>query len=290
MNALNRDFIINKIKSNRFPINLEERPLIVILRETAKDLSKIPDNGENICDTIVLMDEKNFIVVSGRSFPHKKYQINFMKGGEKCNRIASSYVQKAWVKGLHKGYRALRQNVPFYIWRSKDLIWGNKDDTIERDIVADNFHALAPWSAGCVTVQGYPEQPKKYPGGIRGDWKIVDNYLYNIKKNTQYFDACIFERKDIEINYPIALRIGSSGLDVRNLQKLLKITIDGDFGPKTFEALREWQSKNGFYPDGIAWPEVLEKIGFNKITILWGYSIFEDTLNSVINSIKNRVN
>jgi len=289
MQVLNRDYIVGKLKSNRFNFNLEERPIIVVLRETAKDLSKLEDNGENICDTIILMDTKNFIVVSGRSFAHKKYQINFMKGGEGCNRIASSYVPKAWVKGLHKKYRALRQNVNFYIWRSQDLIWGNKDDTVKLDIVGDNFHALAPWSAGCVTVQGYPQQPDKYPGGIRGDWKIVDNYLYNIKKNTQYFDACILERKDVEMNYPVALRIGSTGIDVRNLQKLLKITVDGDFGPKTFEALRKWQSGNGFFPDGIAWPEVLEKIGFNKITIVWGKSIFEDAMASFNDALKNRL-
>lgn len=284
MALLNRDFIIKKLKANRFNFDLEKRPLIIVLRETDKNLLSVPDNGENNCDTIILMDHKNFIPLTGRSFAHKKYQINFMKGGDGCNKIASSYVKNAWVKGLHKKYRALRQNVNFYIWRSKDLKWGNSDDTVKRDIVGDNFHALAPWSAGCVTVQGYPNQPDKYPGGIRGDWKIADNYLYNIKKDFQYFDACILEHKDVSTDYPVALRIGSQGIDVKNLQRLLKIEQDGDFGPKTFDALRDWQEDNGFFADGIGWPEVLEKLGFNKLTITWGSSIIEDAFRNAVDN------
>lgn len=288
MNTLNREFITAKMKANRFNFDLKKRPVIVVLRETDKNLQLVKDNGENICDTIILMDEKNFIPLAGRSFAHKKYQKAFLEGGEGCNKIASSYVIKAWRKGTHKKYRALQQNTSFYLWRSmKDMSWNNDDDKVYNQIVGDNFHALAPWSAGCVTVQGYPEQPEKYPGGIRGDWKVADNYLYNTKKDFTFFDACILEHKDVSMDYPVALRLGSTGPDVSKLQQLLGLQkTDGDFGPVTFEALRVWQKENDIFADGIAWPEVLSKLGFSDLSIKWGDSVIFDAYNVFKNVVK----
>jgi len=47
------------------------------------------------------------------------------------------------------------------------------------------------------------------------------------------------------------LKLGSQGDLVKSLQRFLKITIDGDFGPKTELAVKNWQSSNGITPDGI---------------------------------------
>ena len=40
------------------------------------------------------------------------------------------------------------------------------------------------------------------------------------------------------------LKLGSKGNDVVELQKKLKLTADGSFGPKTDAAVKQWQTKN----------------------------------------------
>jgi Putative peptidoglycan binding domain/N-acetylmuramoyl-L-alanine amidase len=47
------------------------------------------------------------------------------------------------------------------------------------------------------------------------------------------------------------LKKGSSGPSVVLLQQFLKITADGDFGPKTESAVKVWQKANGLVADGI---------------------------------------
>lgn len=47
------------------------------------------------------------------------------------------------------------------------------------------------------------------------------------------------------------LRKGDKGNDVTTLQKALGITADGDFGPKTEEAVKKYQSEHGLTADGI---------------------------------------
>lgn len=56
------------------------------------------------------------------------------------------------------------------------------------------------------------------------------------------------------------LRRGSTGNEVKRLQEALNITANGTFNIGTEVALRLWQAKNGFSPNGIATPEVLRKL------------------------------
>jgi peptidoglycan hydrolase-like protein with peptidoglycan-binding domain len=44
------------------------------------------------------------------------------------------------------------------------------------------------------------------------------------------------------------------------MQEALGVGADGDFGPGTERALKEWQSANGLVADGIAGPKTLEKL------------------------------
>lgn len=57
------------------------------------------------------------------------------------------------------------------------------------------------------------------------------------------------------------LRSGSKGADVRALQRALGLLDDGDFGPRTERAVREFQSGAGLKPDGIAGPITLRALG-----------------------------
>ena len=47
------------------------------------------------------------------------------------------------------------------------------------------------------------------------------------------------------------LKKGSTGEYVEQLQAILGITVDGDFGPKTETAVKDYQTQNGLKPDGI---------------------------------------
>lgn len=51
------------------------------------------------------------------------------------------------------------------------------------------------------------------------------------------------------------LRRGSQGDAVKLLQAQLRAVIDGEFGPRTEAAVREFQRRNGLVPDGIVGPK-----------------------------------
>jgi len=57
-----------------------------------------------------------------------------------------------------------------------------------------------------------------------------------------------------------SLRNGSAGQEVRRLQTKLSLKIDGDFGPKTEAAVRDFQCRIGLYPDGVAGQKTLHEL------------------------------
>jgi putative chitinase len=59
------------------------------------------------------------------------------------------------------------------------------------------------------------------------------------------------------------LKIGSKGELVRLLQQKLGISADGNFGPGTEGAVKEWQSKNGLIADGIVGEATMAKLGIS---------------------------
>jgi putative chitinase len=56
------------------------------------------------------------------------------------------------------------------------------------------------------------------------------------------------------------LRRGAKGEGVKLMQEALGIGADGDFGPGTERALKEWQAANGLVADGIAGPATLGEL------------------------------
>ena len=56
------------------------------------------------------------------------------------------------------------------------------------------------------------------------------------------------------------LRKGCKGEGVKMMQEALGIGADGDFGPGTERALKEWQAANGLTADGIAGPATLGEL------------------------------
>lgn len=59
------------------------------------------------------------------------------------------------------------------------------------------------------------------------------------------------------------LKRGDNNENVKKLQAALGIEAIGNFGPKTEDALKAWQTKNGMVADGIAGPKTLEKLGIS---------------------------
>lgn len=59
---------------------------------------------------------------------------------------------------------------------------------------------------------------------------------------------------------PPLLRRGSKGEDVKHAQKLLKITVDGKFGPGTEAAVKASQKKAGLHQDGVIGPQTWKSL------------------------------
>jgi len=60
----------------------------------------------------------------------------------------------------------------------------------------------------------------------------------------------------------MVLKIGSTGEDVKQLQRFLKVTDDGIFGSGTALKVRAWQLLNGLTPDGIVGTDTMTKMGY----------------------------
>jgi peptidoglycan hydrolase-like protein with peptidoglycan-binding domain len=56
------------------------------------------------------------------------------------------------------------------------------------------------------------------------------------------------------------IRRGSRGETVAAVQAKLGLNADGDFGPGTEQALKNWQAANGLTADGIAGPATLARL------------------------------
>lgn len=65
------------------------------------------------------------------------------------------------------------------------------------------------------------------------------------------------------------IKNGSRGEDVKKLQELLSgygLVVDGIFGEKTENAVKDFQQKNGLVVDGIVGPKTWEKLGVKSTT------------------------
>ena len=70
------------------------------------------------------------------------------------------------------------------------------------------------------------------------------------------------------MNY--VLRKGDEGQEVKRLQKCLSASPDGKFGPKTEQAVKEYQQKNKLIVDGVVGPQTL---GHLEIEVLHGIDV-----------------
>ena len=64
------------------------------------------------------------------------------------------------------------------------------------------------------------------------------------------------------------LKEGLSGEPVRRLQAKLGVEADGEFGPNTEKALKDWQTKNGLAADGMAGPDTFMSMALYELVLL----------------------
>lgn len=64
------------------------------------------------------------------------------------------------------------------------------------------------------------------------------------------------------------LKRGLKGAPVKRLQEKLGIAADGDFGPGTEEAVRDFQQANGLTVDGIAGPDTFAAMDLPELILL----------------------
>lgn len=58
-----------------------------------------------------------------------------------------------------------------------------------------------------------------------------------------------------------------TGNDVRYMQYLIGINVDGSFGPATTKAVKDWQGKNGLVADGSVGPATQKKMGLTDFIV-----------------------
>jgi putative chitinase len=63
------------------------------------------------------------------------------------------------------------------------------------------------------------------------------------------------------------LKKGSSGEDVKTLQRFLSLKDDGAFGPGTEAAVKAWQEKHGLSADGIVGNATWERMGLGTVSV-----------------------
>lgn len=64
------------------------------------------------------------------------------------------------------------------------------------------------------------------------------------------------------------LKRGLKGAPVKRLQEKLGVDADGDFGPGTEKAVRDFQQANGLAVDGIAGPDTFTAMGLHELVLL----------------------
>src|SRR5882762_301758 len=64
------------------------------------------------------------------------------------------------------------------------------------------------------------------------------------------------------------LKRGLDGEPVKILQQKLGVTADGQFGPGTEKALKDYQQNHGLAVDGIAGPDTFAQMGLYELVLL----------------------
>lgn len=69
-----------------------------------------------------------------------------------------------------------------------------------------------------------------------------------------------YEKSTVDVKKLPILKMGSTGEDVKIIQGIVGVAKDGEFGPKTLDAVMKWQVSRGLTADGVVGPVTWSKI------------------------------
>lgn len=214
------------------------------------------------CLIVLIVDDK-MIAFKSSTVPNKKYiEKSLNNNGNGTNQLELGFY-KYYAKGNHRpskqtAHRALRQTRQQPVRRTSDDLDFDFQDRIDIGMFHDNIHAS--WSkfdgttcasAGCQVISGYPKCLKRKENS--GHWKTFENEIYSIDKKTFNYMVVSFKWINRIVNNKMneLVIFGSSGYNVKQIQKYLKTQIDGVYGVQTYKAILNYQKVNGLLLDGI---------------------------------------
>lgn len=214
------------------------------------------------CLFIAICNNK-IMAFKGSSVPNKKYIAKALKeDGHGTNQLEYGFY-KHYAKGMHRpsiktAHRALRQTRSQPVKRTSDDFDFDMKDRIEVGNVHDNIHAA--WSkinsttmasAGCQVISGYPKCMKR--NSNEGHWKKFENWIYGLEKQQFNYLLISFDWIEKTINGTMdeLIIFGSKGQRVKDVQSMLRINIDGDYGPQTYKAIVSYQLKHNLPLNGV---------------------------------------
>lgn len=169
--------------------------------------------------------------------------------------------------------------------KAKDGLWvhstpDTKTETRVKLLPYGSKWKVLGWENGFYKVGGYISASAKYVDYVPLKYRVFQNDKF-LKGYDDFNEAMTFmnywsngsvrdqDGKILFDNYPKAridvsikpiLKVGSKGDSVKELQKVLGVAVDGSFGPLTEKALKEFQSENHLYVDGICGVNTWDKV------------------------------
>lgn len=208
---------------------------------------------------------------------------------ENGNPTTASYFTVARAKkdaaGMIQEATKLKQpkGTPIYIAVDYDARWADVKDYLATvfDLLKSSDWLPGIYGPGSICMKAIDELGLKY-GWLSQSTGFPGYQEYKPKANIVQGKATVWHGIDVDLDEcsdfdkaglwtfetinppsPIphkTLKRGDKGDEVKTLQHLLGITEDGDFGPKTEEAVKKYQSNHGLVADGVVGPKTWAKL------------------------------
>jgi len=215
-------------------------------------------------------------IVKNSSNNYLPQEINYLYNGKNVilETDSSNNLKVIYIWGInYLGRVDASNNLSYFLYNGH----GDVIQTVSQTGIIENQYDYDIWGNCTLTIENI--QTNSYTCSIRYSGYYFDNDTGLYYLNARFYDSSIarFLSEDTyigDINDPLSLNLytyclnnpimyidldghralkrGSKGDDVKELQKKLGVEADGIFGKDTEKALKDYQNKNGLKPDGVA--------------------------------------
>lgn len=240
--------------------------------------------------------EGRFAVFPGSTVPHADNIQLHLDGERRTNQMECGFFRN-YRKGRHRhngptSHDAFRMDYPLPIRRTYDDLDFEPDDRVEYTRPYDNIHAAYTESlvsnyfasAGCQVIMGYPERKDGKFKAHTGPWKVFLETAYALEQSVFPYALLPATTAERIVRYRVdkhvhpLLRYGSTDAAVteRELPPLVEQVQralnrakhpagpeDGKFGPRTWQALLDFQAAklDPDAADGMVGPQTAAALG-----------------------------